>query len=265
MKRSLLLASLTACAFGAPASAQNLLSNPSFEELIPPIIGFDFVDWSRFNNMFADENDFVPAFDGDQSVTSFGEFLGQGAQSDSGLQQSVVVANAEGSTFRASVWTRSPSSNFATGFDPNDMDGDGNRGLLPLLIMQFRDASGNVIGPQLETVAFDGNTDPADEWILRSVEGVAPAGTFDINVFLLFIQFDLSEGGVFWDLASLEIVEADACPADITMDGNLDFFDVQEFLALFAMNDPAADFTGDGSFDFFDVQEFLDAFASGCP
>ncbi len=55
------------------------------------------------------------------------------------------------------------------------------------------------------------------------------------------------------------------CPADLTGDGVLDFFDVQVFLNLFSANDLAADFTNDGVLDFFDVQEFLNLFAAGCP
>ena len=55
------------------------------------------------------------------------------------------------------------------------------------------------------------------------------------------------------------------CPADLNGDGFLDFFDVSEFLALFAANDPIADFNPDGFFDFFDVSEFLAQFSAGCP
>ena len=56
-----------------------------------------------------------------------------------------------------------------------------------------------------------------------------------------------------------------ACPADLTGDGQLNFFDVSAFLAAFAAQDPAADFTGDAQFNFFDVSAFLAAFAAGCP
>jgi len=55
------------------------------------------------------------------------------------------------------------------------------------------------------------------------------------------------------------------CPADLTGDGVLNFFDVSAFLTAFSASDPAADFTGDGSFDFFDVSAFLIAFTGGCP
>ena len=55
------------------------------------------------------------------------------------------------------------------------------------------------------------------------------------------------------------------CPADLTGDGELNFFDVSAFLAALGAQDPSADFTGDGEFNFFDVSAFLQAFATGCP
>jgi len=58
---------------------------------------------------------------------------------------------------------------------------------------------------------------------------------------------------------------ADSCPADLTGDGVLDFFDVSAFLAAFGNLDPSADFTQDGAYDFFDVSAFLTAFSDGCP
>jgi len=55
------------------------------------------------------------------------------------------------------------------------------------------------------------------------------------------------------------------CPADLTGDGALDFFDVSMFLTGFADGDLAMDFNDDGVLDFFDVSEFLAAFGQGCP
>jgi FG-GAP repeat len=55
------------------------------------------------------------------------------------------------------------------------------------------------------------------------------------------------------------------CPADLNSDGELNFFDVSDFLVLFQLNDPLADFTGDGLYNFFDVSAFLTAFGAGCP
>jgi len=56
-----------------------------------------------------------------------------------------------------------------------------------------------------------------------------------------------------------------ACAADITGDGLLNFFDVSGFLAAFSSGDLIADFTGDGALNFLDVSAFLSAFGAGCP
>ena len=61
------------------------------------------------------------------------------------------------------------------------------------------------------------------------------------------------------------IVFAQVCPADLTGDGMLNFFDVSAFLSAFSAMNPIADFTGDGLFNFFDVSAFLSAFSAGCP
>ena len=61
------------------------------------------------------------------------------------------------------------------------------------------------------------------------------------------------------------ILGAPACIADLTGDGNLDFFDVSAFLNAYNAMDPAADFTGDGMYNFFDVSVFLNAYNAGCP
>ncbi|MAO24606.1 MAG: hypothetical protein CMJ35_15180 [Phycisphaerae bacterium] len=72
-------------------------------------------------------------------------------------------------------------------------------------------------------------------------------------------QFSLAGG--FWP----GVDNAPACPADLTGDGMLNFFDVSAFLSAFGAMEPIADFTGDGMYNFFDVSAFLSAFANGCP
>lgn len=59
--------------------------------------------------------------------------------------------------------------------------------------------------------------------------------------------------------------QAPECPADLTGDGVLDFFDVSAFLNAYNAMDSVADFTDDGVFDFFDVSAFLNAYNAGCP
>ncbi len=66
-------------------------------------------------------------------------------------------------------------------------------------------------------------------------------------------------------ISRLVCEDLSSCPADLTGDGSLNFFDVSAFLSAFNSGDPIADFTGDGNFDFFDVSAFLSAFSAGCP
>lgn len=63
----------------------------------------------------------------------------------------------------------------------------------------------------------------------------------------------------------LQIVVEDICPADLAVDGQLDFYDVQEFLSRFAVGDPRADLTEDGIIDFFDILTYLQIYSDGCP
>ncbi|GAB4384328.1 MAG: hypothetical protein Kow0022_06540 [Phycisphaerales bacterium] len=55
------------------------------------------------------------------------------------------------------------------------------------------------------------------------------------------------------------------CQADFNSDGELNFFDVQAFLAALAAHDASADVNNDNTWDFFDAQAFLSLFAAGCP
>lgn len=76
----------------------------------------------------------------------------------------------------------------------------------------------------------------------------------------------VSFGGSGWSVDQPVIGCAGApCPADLTGDGDLNFFDVSAFLSAFNANNPIADFTGDGLYNFFDVSGFLGAFNAGCP
>ena len=63
------------------------------------------------------------------------------------------------------------------------------------------------------------------------------------------------------DSGAVYVYEAPAppCAPDLNDDGELDFFDVSEFLST------TPDWNGDTTFDFFDVSGFLSAFGAGCP
>jgi hypothetical protein len=86
-------------------------------------------------------------------------------------------------------------------------------------------------------------------------------------------QVFLKGGMLFTDQGDFQIVRLEPltkgwrflCPADYNEDGELNFFDISEFLSLFNQQDPEADFNGDGDFNFFDISAFLQSFSEGCP
>lgn len=265
MKRTVALAAIALFAAPTLAGGANMLLNPSFEVLRDPLLGGGFENWDRFGNIFEDESVDVPAFDGIISVKSFGGFFGPGIQSDQGVFQNVLVPDAAGKTYRASVWTYSSS------LDPveplNFGDPSGNWGHLPLLLLQFLDSGGAQLS-QPEVRVFDPTVDPFDTWLYWETEGVAPAGTTQINVFCLFIQFGDNPGSLFWDLASLQEVTGPAGCNDADLAepyGILDLNDISAFIAGFTAQDPIADLNGDGIFDLTDINLFVTAFIAGCP
>lgn len=143
--------------------------------------------------------------------------------------------------------------------------------------------------------------DPGDlietTWIFDSPEGVTSAdlllSTDGGSTFPTIIStgFDASTGSYYWTApeigtsdARLRLVIRDsdsnesfdesdlsftitgnACVADFTGDGMLNFFDVSAFLIAYGSMNPIADLTGEGAFDFFDISAFLNAFNAGCP
>ncbi len=104
----------------------------------------------------------------------------------------------------------------------------------------------------------------AKQFALSDVAGFTPNNQFRIR----FIAEDIGGGSIVEagvDAVTLQVINCDVCPADLTGDGMLDFFDVSGFLNAYNAQDPAADFTGDGIYDFFDVSAFINAYNAGCP
>jgi len=126
--------------------------------------------------------------------------------------------------------------------------------------------------PQFET-GLDFASDGTLYAVIQGFDEITPDNFVEISSHLYTIDpligsvVDLGviEGDQTWDAVTLVIDDGVAgCPADLTGDGQLNFFDVSAFLSAFAANDLIADFTGDGEFNFFDVSAFLSAFAAGC-
>jgi hypothetical protein len=69
------------------------------------------------------------------------------------------------------------------------------------------------------------------------------------------------------DAADIAIITGgNDCLADFNNDGNVNFFDVSEFIAAFNAQDPAADVAAPFNvWNFFDVSAFIGAFNQGCP
>lgn len=62
----------------------------------------------------------------------------------------------------------------------------------------------------------------------------------------------------------LRVAPDDWCIADQNFDGQINFFDVAEFLRHYNERLPWAELNGDGLINFFDVETFLTAYLSGC-
>ena len=101
--------------------------------------------------------------------------------------------------------------------------------------------------------SLDGTGADADGIVNGEVAIVDFGPNFDLR--------DLNGDGVI----SEDDIVVPLCPADLTGDGILNFFDVSAFLSAYNAQQPAADFTGDGLYNFFDVSAYLGAYNAGCP
>lgn len=227
MRTKLIGASLLAAmASIATAGGTNLVVNGSFETPGP---GFILLQgWQNFNgSVTIDASNEAPALDGVNSVKMFGLGPGPGIQDDVVLIQTVtgITAGTE-YTLTGNAWHNS--------FDAVQP------GNAVLLQMVFQDSSGAAISAVEQTAIAPGST-PTDQWNFVEVNGVAPAGTTQILVAVLHIQFDgVAPGASFWD--DIRLVEGGGTPNC----GN------------------PADFDGNNTIDFFDLLSFISAFNQGC-
>ena len=216
-----------AAAMTTTASAQNLLSNGSFETAGPGFV--TFADWMNYGNIFQADSGEAAPMDGSFTAKMFG--ASSGAQSDQVLQQD-VDANA-GELYTLTAYCQNLSS-----------DALGEENIL-LTQLVFRDSGGNTI-EAIETPAISPTTDPLDTWVMSSLTGIAPEGTETISVYLLHIQLGTDQGfptqgggASFWDNVSLVSGDAPCMnPADLNGDGVLNFFDVSMFITEFSAGCP---------------------------
>ena len=151
--------------------------------------------------------------------------------------------------------TRNINSNCDNGFAVN--------GSIPeelIVPINFVYGTPVTISVNVQTEAIiDGNGDPAQGFALSSFpSSIRAMGIQDLPA------TTTATGSIDWTKPA-PVVPDKSCPADINGDGELNFFDVAAFVALFQAQDPAADFNNDGLFNFFDFSAFIGAFNAGCP
>ena len=127
-------------------------------------------------------------------------------------------------------------------------------------------SDGNFIADHMQWSIDGADNTTADE---RSDEAQAGGVWIDqsawINVRDDTVHIELTDPS-FGELHSpADYGVTNACPADLVHDQALNFFDVSQFLGLFALMDNRVDYDHNGIFNFFDVSIFLSSFNAGCP
>ena len=177
--------------------AQNVILNPGFE--VGDASGGDLpgaADWSTFEFTFTTSQ--TPPQNGAQCMKMYGPWFENGA---SGAFQNHPASAGE--TWNASVAVLDSSADPLT-----------NIGIFQ---MNFLDAGGNPVG-NAETIV-DASL-PDDVWTPLDLSAVAPAGTVEVQIFLLHIQIgDITGGSVFWDDVRLEKVDAICADSGILVEG----------------------------------------------
>jgi hypothetical protein len=168
----------------------NVLLNPGFES--PDASGGDVpgtANWNSFNFTFTTAS--VPAHSGTQTLKVFGPFFQGGG---SGVVQG-GFGSAPGDIWQASAWLRN---------DSNDAMQGNN---FAVVKMEFLNAANTVIG-FAESPQFNAASDPQNTWTLRTIQGVAPAGTTSAQMVLVHVQLNdpVTGGSVFFDDAAFAIV-----------------------------------------------------------
>ncbi|MBL4698468.1 MAG: hypothetical protein JKX70_06520 [Phycisphaerales bacterium] len=103
-------------------------------------------------------------------------------------------------------------------------------------------------------------------WVQRAqIVPNNPSG--DLRNFGFHTVLDGNNNAIIGSFQAAYVYDLDClpCPADLSGDGVLNFFDVSAFLTFFQINNPIADMNDDGVFNFFDVSAYLSAFSAGCP
>ena len=188
---------LAALVCGASSAfAQNLLTNPGFED------GLN--GWFAFGNAFAEASnppEIVP-FEGNGIAKMFGNF--SGGFDVTGIFQEFPAA--PGQTWEMDAYSRHYSGDAMIG---NGLP-DSNWVVMKIV---FKDAGDAEIGAAESTI-LDG-TYATDTWFDNApVSGIAPAGTVQVEAFILYLQ-PFNDGGA----AHIDNVSLIPAPASVALLG----------------------------------------------
>ncbi len=143
---------------------------------------------------------------------------------------------------------------------------------VPVSITGILDVSYNIFlfGSGSETVDFSTLGDTLTDitgTVSVSAGVVTLSGSFPIEASQPLVVDGSELGTVFVTGMATLVASAPVpeCRADLTNDGELDFFDVSAFLQGLSVNDLCSDYNVDGAWDFFDVSAFLSDLGAGCP
>jgi hypothetical protein len=169
------------------ASAQNLLTNPGFEDL-----GGSFNGWITFDS---GEDISTPLNDDIyRSGTAAAKVFGEGTGcpfpvfDDSGFYQDIPAT--PGKIYEYSGWTFISSADPIPGTSPCF----NNRALAKI---SFRDISDNEV--QSNEVTIGNPLTPVDQWIPFTVSAPAPANAVAAQILIVFLQPGCDTGAVFLD------------------------------------------------------------------
>ena len=101
-------------------------------------------------------------------------------------------------------------------------------------------------------------SDPAQPTVVIAANEYGTVGSIVVDHEVAY--FTMPDSLVSYDLSGCVL-----CPADLTGDGVVNFFDVSAFLVAYTGGEPGGDWNGDGVINFFDVSGFLVDFNAGCP
>ncbi|MCA9320226.1 MAG: hypothetical protein KDB53_05805 [Planctomycetes bacterium] len=167
-----LTALIAATLLSGVVSAQNLLTDPSFETGA-------FTGWTAFGNAVVIPADpSAPPHSGNFLLKMFGQFTG--GFSVGGVFQSFPATPGDG--FSMDCWSRHASNDALIGGGPPSSN-------WVVMKIAFFDAGNNEIpGASSELNVLDG-TSPQDTWIDNApISATAPAGTVSVQALVLFLQ-----------------------------------------------------------------------------